>query len=182
MVIFQNLSKNGEMLKNIGEIIKKNFALIFFYTLDIKNIILNPKFYQHFLPSLVITLLISSRYFINIRFSHFSRHVTQPANASLNCPATITHSLFLSLSFSEKIEVDLSDFLCELRLAFRRFVYRITSHIHPFRHADNSVSPIVAKLILQRRPSALHGAGPDFFASAENATAFSKFALAHSLE
>ena len=25
MVIFQNLSKNGEMLKNIGENIKKNF-------------------------------------------------------------------------------------------------------------------------------------------------------------
>ena len=43
------------MLKNVGENIKKNFALIFFYTLDIKNIIFNPKFYQHFLPSLVIT-------------------------------------------------------------------------------------------------------------------------------
>ena len=25
MVIFQNLSKNGEMLKNVGENIKKNF-------------------------------------------------------------------------------------------------------------------------------------------------------------
>ena len=44
------------MLKNIGENIKKNFALIFFYTQDIKNIIFNPKFYQHFLPSLVITV------------------------------------------------------------------------------------------------------------------------------
>ena len=43
------------MLKNVGENIKKKFALIFFYTLDIKNIIFNPKFYQHFLPSLVIS-------------------------------------------------------------------------------------------------------------------------------
>ena len=48
MVIFQNLSKHGEMLKNVGENIKYIFALIFFYTLDIKNIILNPKFYQKF--------------------------------------------------------------------------------------------------------------------------------------
>ena len=56
MVIFQNLSKNGEMLNNVGENITKFFAMIFFYTLDIKNIIFNPKFYQHFLPSLVITL------------------------------------------------------------------------------------------------------------------------------
>ena len=28
--------------------LKTIFALIFFYTQDIKNIILNPKFYQHF--------------------------------------------------------------------------------------------------------------------------------------
>ena len=34
--------------------LKKLFALIFFYTLDIKNIIFNPKFYQHFLSSLII--------------------------------------------------------------------------------------------------------------------------------
>ena len=54
MVIFQNLSKNGEMLKNVGENIKKFIALIFFYIQDIKNIIFNPKFYQQFLPSLVI--------------------------------------------------------------------------------------------------------------------------------
>ena len=40
MVNFQNLSKNGEMLKNVGENIKKNF----FYTLDIKNIILTQSF------------------------------------------------------------------------------------------------------------------------------------------
>ena len=43
------------MLKNVGENIKTIFALIFFYTLDIRNIIFNPKFNQHFLPSLVIT-------------------------------------------------------------------------------------------------------------------------------
>ena len=54
MVIFQNLSKNGEMLKNVGENIKKILTLIFFYTQNIKNIIFNPKFYQHFLPSLII--------------------------------------------------------------------------------------------------------------------------------
>ena len=57
MVIFQNLSKNGEMLKNVGENIKQTFALIFFYTLDIKNITFNPKFYQHFLPSLLISIV-----------------------------------------------------------------------------------------------------------------------------
>ena len=35
MVIFQNLSKNGEMLKNVGENIKQNFiALVIFYTLE----------------------------------------------------------------------------------------------------------------------------------------------------
>ena len=49
MVIFQNLSKYGEMfvicMKNVCENIKKFIALIIFYTLDIKNIIFNPKFY-----------------------------------------------------------------------------------------------------------------------------------------
>ena len=40
------------MLKNVGENIKKNFAVLFFYAMDIKNTIFNPKFYQHFLPSL----------------------------------------------------------------------------------------------------------------------------------
>ena len=38
---FLKFVKNGEMLKNVGENIK-NFALIFFYTLDIRNIIFNP--------------------------------------------------------------------------------------------------------------------------------------------
>ena len=42
-------------VENVGENIKKIFALIFFYTQDIKNIIFNPKFYQHFLPSLLIS-------------------------------------------------------------------------------------------------------------------------------
>ena len=56
MVIFQNLSKNGEMLKIVGETLKKTFAEIFFYTMDIKNTIFNPKFYQHFWPSLFITI------------------------------------------------------------------------------------------------------------------------------
>ena len=45
---FKFFQKNSEMLKNVGENIKTNFALIFFYTLDIRNIIFNPKFYQHF--------------------------------------------------------------------------------------------------------------------------------------
>ena len=35
--------------------VKKFIALIFFYTQDIKNIIFNPKFYQHFLPYLLIS-------------------------------------------------------------------------------------------------------------------------------
>ena len=52
---FKICQKNGEMLKNVGENIKKNFALIFFYTLDIKNTIFNPKFYQHLLPSLLMS-------------------------------------------------------------------------------------------------------------------------------
>ena len=56
MVIFKNLSKNGEMLKNVGENMRKFFAVIFFYTMDIKNTIFNPKFYQQFLPSLFIIL------------------------------------------------------------------------------------------------------------------------------
>ena len=41
MVIFKMIQKNGEMLKNVGENIKTIFALIFFYTLDIRNIIFN---------------------------------------------------------------------------------------------------------------------------------------------
>ena len=46
---FSKFVKNGEMLKNVGENIKKTiFAVIFFYTMDIKNTIFNPKFYQHF--------------------------------------------------------------------------------------------------------------------------------------
>ena len=36
--------------------LKKFYSLIFFYTLDIKNIIFNPKFYQHFLPSLLMSI------------------------------------------------------------------------------------------------------------------------------
>ena len=56
MVIFSKVVKNGEMLKNVGENIKKHFAVIFFYTMDIKNTIFNPKFYQHFVPSLYIII------------------------------------------------------------------------------------------------------------------------------
>ena len=47
---FKNLSKNSEMLKNVGENIKKQFALIF-YTLNIRNIILTQSLtnvYCHF--------------------------------------------------------------------------------------------------------------------------------------
>ena len=65
---FSKFVKNGEMLKNVGENINKIFAVIFFYTMDIKNTIFNPKFYQHFLPSLFIRntlfiLLDNSNYF-----------------------------------------------------------------------------------------------------------------------
>ena len=55
MGFFKICQKNGEMLKNVGENIKKIFAVIFFYTMNIKNTIFNPRFYQHFLPSLVMT-------------------------------------------------------------------------------------------------------------------------------
>ena len=42
---FSKFVKNGEMLKNVGGNIKKNFiALIIFYTLDIKYIILTQSF------------------------------------------------------------------------------------------------------------------------------------------
>ena len=51
---FLKFIKNGEMLKNVGENIKKNFAVIFFYTMDIKNTIFNP-ILPTFLPSLHIT-------------------------------------------------------------------------------------------------------------------------------
>ena len=61
---FSEFVKNGEMLKNVGENIKKNFALIFFYTQDIKNIIFNPKFYQHFLPSLIMSIFLKFQYFL----------------------------------------------------------------------------------------------------------------------
>ena len=58
---FSKFVKNGEMLKNVGENIKKFFiAVIFFYTMDIKYTIFNRKFYQHFLPSLLITIIICS--------------------------------------------------------------------------------------------------------------------------
>ena len=50
---FSKFLKNGEMLKNVGENIKKSFALIF-YTQYINNIIFNSKFYQHFFPFLLI--------------------------------------------------------------------------------------------------------------------------------
>ena len=45
---FSKFVKNGEMFKNVGKNIKKVFAVIFFNTMDIKNNIFNPKFYQHF--------------------------------------------------------------------------------------------------------------------------------------
>ena len=70
MVIFQNLSKNGEMLKKmLVKTLKKLFAVIFFYTMDIKNTIFNPKFYQHFLPPLLIKnkRLERESYFLHIR-------------------------------------------------------------------------------------------------------------------
>ena len=42
-------------------------ALIIFYTLDIKNIIFNPKFYQHFLPSLIYQYTVIIRvHFISV--------------------------------------------------------------------------------------------------------------------
>ena len=63
------------MLKNVGENIKKNFAVIFFYTMVIKNTIFNTKFYQHFLPSLVISDLPHNYKFLsnsNIQYNVFN--------------------------------------------------------------------------------------------------------------
>ena len=60
--------ENGDFLKCVKMVkcwkmlvktFKKSFALIFFYTLDIRNIIFNPKFYQHFLPPLWVHFDIS---------------------------------------------------------------------------------------------------------------------------
>ena len=45
---FFKFVNKGEMLKNVGENIKKCFAVIFFCTMVIKNTIFNPKFYQTF--------------------------------------------------------------------------------------------------------------------------------------
>ena len=54
---------NGDFSKFFKKMVKcwkmlvktlKQFALIFFYTLDIRNIIFKPKFYEHVLPSLII--------------------------------------------------------------------------------------------------------------------------------
>ena len=53
---FSKFVKIGEILKNVGENIKTIFAVIFFYTMDIKNTIFNPKFYQHFLLSLIMSM------------------------------------------------------------------------------------------------------------------------------
>ena len=61
------MAENGDFFKICQKMVKcwkmlvktlqnKFFAVIFFYTMDIKNTIFNPKFYQHFLPSLVITM------------------------------------------------------------------------------------------------------------------------------
>ena len=59
------MAKNGDFSKFVKKMVKcwkmlvktlKNiFAVIFFYTMDIKNAIFNPKFYQHFLLSLLIS-------------------------------------------------------------------------------------------------------------------------------
>ena len=52
--ICQKMVKCSKMLVKT---LKKFFAVIFYYTMDIKDTIFNPKFYQHFLPSLLITLI-----------------------------------------------------------------------------------------------------------------------------
>ena len=52
---FSKFVKNCEMLKMLVKTLENILSLIFFYTLNIRNIIVNPKVYQHFLPSLIIT-------------------------------------------------------------------------------------------------------------------------------
>lgn len=112
-----------------------------------------------------------------------ANHVTQP---SVDVPATIT------LSNGERIEVDQSDFLGDLRHAFRRITYHIAAHIlrlNPEVTVNRLLIPVVAKHMLrvyrlvplfrQSRPSAVHGDGPDLFANADDCTAFEEFVLAH---
>ena len=50
----KKLSKMVKCWKILMQTLKQCFAVIFFYTMGIKNTIFNPKFYQHFLPSLTI--------------------------------------------------------------------------------------------------------------------------------
>ena len=56
---FKICQKMVKCWKMLVKTLKQISALIFFYTLDIKNIIFNPKFYQHFLPSLSMSKLSS---------------------------------------------------------------------------------------------------------------------------
>ena len=63
------------MLKTVGENIKTIFAVIFFYT------IFNPKFYQHFLPSLVIIVL-NPKYYMGPGRYHLENLKN---NCKLNC-------------------------------------------------------------------------------------------------
>ena len=54
MVIFQNLSKNGEMLTNVGENIKKHFLQWYSFTLWILKLQYLTQSFTKFLPSLLI--------------------------------------------------------------------------------------------------------------------------------
>ena len=52
---FSKFVKMVKCWKMLMKTLKTIFALIFFYTLYIRNLIYNPKFYQHFLISLIIS-------------------------------------------------------------------------------------------------------------------------------
>ena len=88
------------MLKNVGENILKKFAVIFFYTMDIKNTILNPKFYQHFLPSLPI------RHFY-ICANYISRRVGEAYNGShsVTIQRATMQKVFQKIRFLEKFAI-----------------------------------------------------------------------------
>ena len=51
----ENITKNVEMLKNVGTKIKFFDANNLFFVKEFKTIIINPYFYQHLFSSLVIS-------------------------------------------------------------------------------------------------------------------------------
>ena len=56
MLNVENITKNVEMLKNVGRKINVFDANNFICDMEFKKIIINPYFYQHLFSALLITL------------------------------------------------------------------------------------------------------------------------------